>query len=66
MLYGEILVFAGLFIAISTFKGPAFLGGPRRRYASDESANAMINRASTRSLGGWIIFGGGMMWLVGI
>jgi hypothetical protein len=66
MLYGEFLLYIGFFVAISTLKGPAFLGGPRRRYASDESANAMMNRASTRSLGGWLIFVGGMMWLIGI
>ena len=64
--YGQYAVIAGLLIAASTLKRPVFLGGSRRRHASDENVSAMMNRASKRSLGGWLIFGGAMMWLVGI
>ena len=57
---------AGALLALSTLKLPMFFGGSKRRYASDDTVNAMLQRASVRSLGGWLIFGGTMMWLVGI
>lgn len=63
-MYGEYLILAGVLIALSTVKRPVFLGGQKRRISSDDTAVAMLNRASVRSLGGYLIFGGTMMWLV--
>tara|TARA_B100001113_G_C20852735_1_gene510364 strand:- start:101 stop:301 length:201 start_codon:yes stop_codon:yes gene_type:complete len=53
-------------LIISTFKRPTWLGGPERRYMSEDSANAIIGRASRRSLAGYLILGGGLFWLVGL
>ena len=66
MTYGYYLILAGIIIAISTLKRPTWLGGRARRYTSDDTANAMLGRASRRSLAGYLIFAGTMMALLGI
>jgi len=66
MTYGNWLILLGVILAITTIKRPSWLGGPTRRYTSEDTANAMLTRASRRSLAGYLIFGGVMMALVGI
>jgi hypothetical protein len=60
------MMIAGLALMISTRKRPEWLGGPRRRFAADETANAMSQRASRQSLGTYLIFAGAIFWLVGL
>ena len=57
---------AGAVLIVSTIKRPTWLGGPERRYMSEDSATAIIGRASRRSLAGYLILGGGMFWMVGL
>lgn len=57
---------AGGVLIVSTFKRPSWLGGPERRYMSEDSATAILGRASRRSLAGYLMLGGGLFWLVGL
>ncbi len=66
MPYSYYLFIASVVLVVSTVKRPQCLGGPARRYTSDDTANAMLSRASRRSLAGYLVFGGAMMWLVGL
>jgi len=66
LLYGQYLIITGALLVVSTIKRPEFLGGQKHRYTSDDTTNAMLARASRRSLAGWLVFAGVMMWLVGI
>ena len=58
MLVGKILIVVSVLLFVSTLKRPVFLGGPVRRYTSDDSAQAMLRRASRRSLSLWMMLGG--------
>ena len=66
MLFGQWLVLLSVVVVLTTIKQPAWLGGPRRRYTSDDTANAILSRASRRSLAGYLAFGGSLMWLLGL
>lgn len=56
----------GAVLIVSTIKRPVWLGGPERRYMSEDSATAILGRASRRSLAGYLMLGGGLFWLVGL
>ena len=66
MLIGQWMILVAVFLILTTVKRPVWLGGPRRRYTADDTSNAMLSRASRRSLAGYIAFGGALFWLLGL
>ncbi|MEM7099025.1 MAG: hypothetical protein AAF541_12260 [Pseudomonadota bacterium] len=62
MKIGIFLFFLGLVLFISTLKRPTWLGGPKRRYTSDDTVNAMLRRSSRRSLGMYLAGIGAIFW----
>ena len=65
MKIGIALFFLGVLLIVSTLKTPTWLGGPERRYTSDDTANAMLRRSSRRSLGMYLAAIGAMFWSFG-
>ena len=66
MLIAYWMFIAGALLIVTTIKPPVWLGGPERRYMSDDNTNAVLNRASRRSLAGYLILAGGIFWIVGM
>ncbi|MFW6092660.1 MAG: hypothetical protein ACODAC_01720 [Pseudomonadota bacterium] len=66
MSLGTGFIVAGIVIVCVTFKRPAWLGGPARRFDTSNDANAIITRSSARTLGCWLIFAGSLLYLVGL
>ncbi|MEQ8484638.1 MAG: hypothetical protein RIB46_09765 [Pseudomonadales bacterium] len=58
------MMLASVFLMVSTIRRPTWLGGQKRRYMADDSADAEMGRASRRSLGMYLIGGGVAFWLV--
>lgn len=65
MKIGIFLFVLGILLFASTLKRPTWLGGPKRRYAVDDTANAMLKRSSRRSLGMYLAGIGAIFWSFG-
>lgn len=65
MKIGILLVCLGVLMFVSTFKRPVWLGGPERRYTSDDTATAMLKRSSRRSMGMYLAGIGAIFWSFG-
>lgn len=65
MLVGQWLVLIGIVLILWTVKRPVWLGGPERRYTSEETTHAAVARAQKRTIGLWLIIGGAFAALLG-